>query len=103
MRVSQRERKRGGRENIILLLYHIAIYEQSTTLMLQMLCFGKLPNCLSFDRRGERFLIINNFYKPSEPRHIYLLSTKDISESLHFTYYIILCRLLNSTSAIKTL
>lgn len=99
MRVSERERER-----IILLLYHIAVYEKSTTLMLQMLYFGKLPNCLlSFDRRGERFLIINNFYKPSEPRHIYLLSTKDISESLHFTYYIILCRLLNSTSAIKTL
>lgn len=98
MRVSQRERKRES-----FYYFTTAIYEKSTTLMLQMLYFGKLPNCLSFDRRGERFLIINNFYKPSEPRHIYLLSTKDISESLHLTYYIISCRLLNSTSAIKTL
>lgn len=93
MRVSQREKERES---------FYKLYEKSTTLMLQMLCFGKLPNCLSFDKRGERFLIINNFINQVN-LVIYLLSTKDISESLHFTYYIILCRLLNSTSAIKTL
>lgn len=80
MRVSQRERERG--ERIILLLYHIEIYEKSTTLMLQMLYFGKLPNCLSFDRRGERFLIINNFYKPSEPRHIYISYPRKIYQKV---------------------
>lgn len=82
MRVSQRER-----ENIILLLYHIAINEKSTTLMLQMLCFGKLQNCLSFDRRGERFLIINNFYKPSEPRFISLIHERYIRKSAPYLLY----------------
>lgn len=84
MRVSLRERER---ERIILLLYHIAVYEKSTTLMLQMLYFGKLPNCLSFDRRGERFLIINNFYKPSEPRHISLIHERYIRKSALYLLY----------------
>lgn len=78
MRVSLRERER---------LYHIAVYEKSTTLMLQMLYFGKLPNCLSFDRRGERFLIINNFYKPSEPRYISLIHERYIRKSAPYLLY----------------
>lgn len=75
------------RERIILLLYHIAVYEKSTTLMLQMLYFGKLPNRLSFDRRGERFLIINNFYKPSEPRYVSRIHERYIRKSALYLLY----------------
>lgn len=82
MRVSQRERKRES-----FYYFTTAIYEKSTTLMLQMLCFGKLPNCLSFDRRGERFLIINNFYKPSEPRYISLIHERYIRKSAPYLLY----------------
>lgn len=68
-----------------------------------MLYFGKFLNCLFFDRRGECFFIINNFYKLSEFCYIYFLFMKVILESLYFIYYIILCRFLNFIFVIKIL